>query len=409
MTLSASAPLFNPKWRFLFVTSNSGFGASEELWIQAAHELQLMGATVLAATGWPPNASKGTSPPTKGVAKSLHLSRLRGSAYLQKLGVPLVTIAPGPNLVNRVSARLWPEQFSASAKLNKVIRTWRPDFVLFNSSALSDSLELLGAIQKSGVPYGVVTHLVTTDHWPDDRLAERMSELFNGARQFWAVSRQNLSLLETQLGRPIRGAEIAINPFLVSGPPLPMPEMAGGETIQFAMPARLAPRTKGHDILVEVLRRPHWRNKPLRVSWFGTGGSEETLRRLVEQADLQDKIHFCGHTGEVAEIWRDHHALLLPSRHEGLPLSVVEAMWLGRVVIANPAGGVAEVVRDGDTGFLSSGFSADDFDALLSRAWEQRFEWQGIARRAAASIRSQIPENPAAHFAEALRRLAGSA
>ena len=52
-------------------------------------------------------------------------------------------------------------------------------------------------------------------------------------------------------------------------------------------------------------------------------------------------------------IWAEHHALVLPSRFEGMPLVVVEAMLCGRPCIVTDVGGNAELIRDGINGFLA--------------------------------------------------------
>jgi glycosyltransferase involved in cell wall biosynthesis len=123
---------------------------------------------------------------------------------------------------------------------------------------------------------------------------------------------------------------------------------------------------------------------------------------------LGKKISFCGQTTDIEALWNNHHALLVPSRHEGLPLTVVEAMWLGRVVIAQPAGGIAEVIEDNQSGFLADGIGEPFFDKVLERAWSQRARWADIGKAASVHIRSIIPEHPEKDFAAEIAELARS-
>jgi glycosyltransferase involved in cell wall biosynthesis len=185
-----------------------------------------------------------------------------------------------------------------------------------------------------------------------------------------------------------------------------MPGEAGSSLVRFAIPARLHPRTKGHDILLRVLSQRKWKDRHWEASIFGSGAHGERLKALASMLGIEDKVRFCGQTSDIQFLWESHHALLLPSRHEGLPLTLVEAMWAGRVVIAQPAGGIAELLNDGQTGFLAEGIGEKFFDEVMERAWSQRSRWQEIASAAAGHIRTVIPEHPEKIFARELLELA---
>jgi glycosyltransferase involved in cell wall biosynthesis len=120
-------------------------------------------------------------------------------------------------------------------------------------------------------------------------------------------------------------------------------------------------------------------------------------------------VTFAGHVKDVAGIWAANHALVLPSRAEGLPLTIVEAMLCGRVPIVTDVGGNAELIRDGATGFVASAPTEAELDAALERAWQRRAEWPAIGAGAARSIRKKVPREPAHIFAEALVALANPA
>jgi len=83
-------------------------------------------------------------------------------------------------------------------------------------------------------------------------------------------------------------------------------------------------------------------------------------------------------------------ALLLPSYREGLPLVVLEAMALGCAPIVSTAGGLPEVVRDGETGLL---VSSGDVDALVEKmrwALAHPVELAVLGERAAAFVREHL-------------------
>ncbi len=375
------------------VSANKGGGGSEELWIQSAIVLKTLGHEVCAFTNWPASSKR-------------RLDQLR------QAGVEHRPLATGNGLLRRLLSRLIPSRLSPIGRLRRGLKNVRPDFVFFSSGTSLDGLDLLETIHMSGIPHAAVTHLVSPDHWPDDAVAALMIRLLSKTRRFWAVSQHNLDLLQTQLAYQIPRAHIARNPFLVSGDPLPWEQNSlpnpedNHRQARFAMPARLHPRTKGHDILVKVLAMPKWRARNWTVSIYGSGSSEERLIALVAQHGLQERIIFRGQTSDIRALWAEHDALLVPSRHEGLPLTVVEAMWLGRLVIAQPAGGTAEVMQDGKTGYVADGIGDAFFDAVLERAWNDRSNWPAVATAAAAHIRQIISKHPEQDFAQELISLA---
>jgi glycosyltransferase involved in cell wall biosynthesis len=113
-------------------------------------------------------------------------------------------------------------------------------------------------------------------------------------------------------------------------------------------------------------------------------------------------VRFAGHVNDGPGIWQTHQALVRPSRQEGLPLALVEAMLCGRPAIATDVGGIAELLVDGETGFLAAAPTVGALDAALERAWSARTDWPRLGAQAARRARATVPADPAAHFAEEL-------
>jgi glycosyltransferase involved in cell wall biosynthesis len=105
---------------------------------------------------------------------------------------------------------------------------------------------------------------------------------------------------------------------------------------------------KDHATLVRALARlPH-----ARVAIAGRGDEEARLRALATELGVADRLHLLGLRDDVDTVLAAADVFVQPSLSEGLPLAVLEAMAAGLPVVATRVGGVAEAVRDGETGYL---------------------------------------------------------
>jgi glycosyltransferase involved in cell wall biosynthesis len=78
----------------------------------------------------------------------------------------------------------------------------------------------------------------------------------------------------------------------------------------------------------------------------GTGPLEAPLRALAEQSEIASRIHFAGWHADVPEILKASDLLVLPSRWEGMPNVILEAMAAGRAVVSTDVEGVRELLGD---------------------------------------------------------------
>ena len=377
--------------KFIFVSANQGGGGSEELWVQTAGRMQSQGHAVHAFTEWKSGAQR----------------RLR---QLAGFGVPHhpVDLTGRHAVASKIVERLTGGAPRRLIRLKAMLKRLKPDLIIFNSGTLVDGIPLLEVIHEERHPCVVLTHLVSTDNWPDDDLAQRLHWAYSRSLEACFVSEHNLELCLRQTGRRLPNTRIVRNPFLVSVEAIPMPPLSSAMPVKLALPARLHPKTKGHDMLFEVLARPEWRERKIQVSLFGSGSCEHTLRALSQELQISDKVVFAGHVDDMNAVWREHHALLLPSRHEGLPIAMIEAMWAGRTVIATPAGGIPEMMDPGRTGFLASACDTHALHEIMDRAWTQRHEWEAMGAAGRQLVQERIPADPVKVWAEHLLNLAGA-
>ncbi|HEV2814501.1 MAG TPA: glycosyltransferase family 4 protein [Solirubrobacteraceae bacterium] len=262
------------------------------------------------------------------------------------------------------------------------------------------------------IPYVMVAQKASELHWPADWARPHLGRVFAAARRCVFVSEHNKRLTEHQIGAPIERALIIRNPVLVDrDAPLPWPASGNGNgdgPLRLACVARLFPAEKGQDLLLDALARDRWRARPVRVGFFGEGANRDGLAGMARTLGL-DNVSFEGQAPRIVDVWRTHHALVLPSRAEGLPLSVVEAMACGRVPVVTDVGGTAEVVEDGVSGFVAPAPTVAAVDDALERAWAARDDWPAIGRTAASRIGELVPRDGGGELADlALSEAAGA-
>jgi len=115
--------------------------------------------------------------------------------------------------------------------------------------------------------------------------------------------------------------------------------------------ARLDP-IKAHLDLIGIMPRLFERVPGISLDLVGEGPMRELLEDAVKKLGISPQVRFLGARTDVPRLLAEAHLFVLPSRSEGMPGSVLEAMATGLPVVASRVGGVGDVVVDGQTGRL---------------------------------------------------------
>lgn len=109
---------------------------------------------------------------------------------------------------------------------------------------------------------------------------------------------------------------------------------------------------KGQDILIEAMKAVHEQIADAKLIIAGEGKMEPALRGMVKRLGLEQNVFFYPVTCKVPEILSVLDMFIMPSRQEGLGLSIMEAQAAGVPVVASRVGGIPGLIKDGKTGFL---------------------------------------------------------
>lgn len=105
---------------------------------------------------------------------------------------------------------------------------------------------------------------------------------------------------------------------------------------------------KGFDVLLDALARL----PDVEVCLVGDGVERGSLEAQARELGIADRVEFAGWLDDPSPQLGRADLFLLPSRYEGLPLSIIEAMFAELPVIASDVGSVRELVAEGKTGLL---------------------------------------------------------
>lgn len=121
----------------------------------------------------------------------------------------------------------------------------------------------------------------------------------------------------------------------------------------------------------------------------GDGGLRTELEAQVSRLGLCDRVTFHGFRRDVFTLMAHSDLLLMTSHHEGLPYTLLEAMSLGVPALVSDVGGLAEVLRHGETGWLVPPATPRGFaDALVTLGQDADLRRQ-LGEAAAAEQRAR--------------------
>jgi glycosyltransferase involved in cell wall biosynthesis len=371
---------------FLIIPENLHWGGSELLWTRLVIILKQRGYQVLVLK-----------------FDDLLLPKEIEATFIENeikvLNIPKNKISKLQNFINRFLP--YNVRFRKKDLRLNSIKNIIPKLIVANKGFNINGVKLLKDINNLNFKYVTISHGVSELFWPNKLLRFEMLHTYQNALHNYFVSNDNLVVTQIQIGKKLTNASTIRNPFQVNYHDiLPYPKH---KTYHLACVARFDFKTKGQDVLLRVLMEEKWRNRPIMVHFYGDGEDEENLKDIISNYQLHNvKLHEYTST---RDIWKDMQALILPSRSEGLPISLVEAMLCGRIGIVTDVGGAKEVMLHGQTGFIAEAPRPLALDRAMEEAWQRRDDWETMGINACNHIKTLVPESPEEVFADKLIEL----
>ena len=128
---------------------------------------------------------------------------------------------------------------------------------------------------------------------------------------------------------------------------------------------RIVPE-KNQQLLIRAVQQFNSKaEKKCKLLMLGEVQGEVAYRELLRLAGNDPAIEFLGGVPNVTDYLYIADAFCLSSTHEGMPISLIEALSVGCIPVSTPAGGIPQMISHGHSGFLSKGYSTEEYvDAL---------------------------------------------
>lgn len=141
---------------------------------------------------------------------------------------------------------------------------------------------------------------------------------------------------------------------------------------------------KGHIFMFRALTKL----PDVHLKVCGNGPDEAFLREAAQRMGIADRVDFAGFVSPIQDAMAMLDVLAIPSLHEGLPYTVLEAMAFGVPVVASRVGGLVEAIEDGVSGLLVPPRDPDALAAAIRRIQMNADEAESMRRRAKERVTS---------------------
>jgi glycosyltransferase involved in cell wall biosynthesis len=118
---------------------------------------------------------------------------------------------------------------------------------------------------------------------------------------------------------------------------------------------------KNHEFLIDAFHSFYQRNQRGYLWLVGDGPMRKSIEEKVGNLKLRERIKFWGSTQQVIPILKSADVMVMPSRIEGMPGVILEALSCKIPVVASAVGGIPEIIENNKTGICISGYDRENY------------------------------------------------
>ncbi|WP_256661383.1 glycosyltransferase family 4 protein [Enterococcus faecium] len=157
-------------------------------------------------------------------------------------------------------------------------------------------------------------------------------------------------------------------------------------------------RNKNHTMVIEALKQ--FKDKNFKYFICGVGSLDYALKEKIKNSDLEEKVVLLGYRTDVLEIMKISDLFVFPSKREGLPVSVMEAMSIGLPVVASNIRGNMDLIQDNIAGKLFDVNALTELTEILQLFFSGDMPLDIYSNNASMSIQNYSKEKVAHQIAD---------
>lgn len=159
---------------------------------------------------------------------------------------------------------------------------------------------------------------------------------------------------------------------------------------------------KNHEGLLKAFGKIQAQLPDSTLALIGDGELREAVQNQVRELGLQESVHFLGSRSDVYPYLKEADIFLLPSKYEGMPMTIIEAMGTGLPVVAAAVGGVPDMLEQEKSGLLTPCDPDAVAEAVLRLASDAQLR-ERLGRNARQESRKFSAEYMAARYCAVYR------
>jgi glycosyltransferase involved in cell wall biosynthesis len=164
---------------------------------------------------------------------------------------------------------------------------------------------------------------------------------------------------------------------------------AAGDLIPVVGSVGRLTRVKGHHVFLRAARSVLDMGIEAMFAIVGEGEEEKSLRGLVKDLRLQYNVTFSPHIPNRPELYRVFDIVVVPTLRGGMGSTALEAMSMGKPVIASKVGEILHIIQDGKTGLLVPEGDAD----VLARRISELISHPALSKALGNEARAYVVDN----------------
>jgi glycosyltransferase involved in cell wall biosynthesis len=280
-----------------------------------------------------------------------------------------------------------------------LLQAVKPDVVLVNLPWADHCLGSLLACGQRQIPTAVMFHLIPPELIPLSRSRLRAYTWVRSRRQQWLTnSKSNCNLLAALFQMPASDLRYIYNGIPLPTPGDPAARMALRQAVRQALgiPAnstllltasRLAPQ-KGYNDLIDAIPTLLEEYPDIRFVWAGEGDQRQELHDRLQEAEIADQVLMLGHRSDLPRLLQAADLFVFPTRFEGHPFALLEAMAYGLPIVTSNASSIPEVMEHQVHGLLYRAGDSDELQHSIRWALQHSEQMQHMAQKAQQKVQA---------------------